>query len=426
MLAYAGAAIVLAVGSRIPEWGFHVVLVTGSVLITRAVLLSGEAVSFYAVWFIWIGLYSFYFFGRRAAAAQIAFVSALYAFTLFEYPPGSSVARWLTTVATLLVAGGFIDTLVHRARRQAQLAARAAGSLARLAAAAHELAALTDPAEARVVLCRSAAAVTGARNAALWEVHDDVLVVTAHVGEAPEPARIPLGDRSAQPARALAAGERIASSTRLWQPIVREDAAGAVLALDFDSHGAFEDGSATSLTSLLATETLITLDRLELLERLAAIARTDELTGLLNRRAWEERAPVEIERARREGTPVCAVMLDLDRFKAYNDRRGHQAGDRLLKEAAAAWGRELRSTDVLARYGGEEFALLLPGCLADQAQATVDRVRAATPEGQACSAGIAAWDGAESAFELLGRADAALYAAKRAGRDRSEWAAGPA
>jgi diguanylate cyclase (GGDEF)-like protein len=112
-------------------------------------------------------------------------------------------------------------------------------------------------------------------------------------------------------------------------------------------------------------------------------------------------------------------MLDLDHFKEFNDDHGHQAGDRFLKQAAAAWGSELRGTDFLARYGGEEFALALPGCTPGQAMEVAERVRAATPEGETCSIGIASWDGEEEAPDLLGRADAALYEAKRSGRNVS-------
>jgi diguanylate cyclase (GGDEF)-like protein len=151
---------------------------------------------------------------------------------------------------------------------------------------------------------------------------------------------------------------------------------------------------------------------------LERLARTDELTGLPNRRDWEERLPAELARAARADQPVCVAMLDLDLFKDYNDRRGHQAGDRLLSQAATAWAAVLRRYDVLARYGGEEFSLLLPDVDLDDGVALVERLRAATPDGETCSAGVAAWDGSEDAPSLVGRADAALYEAKRAGRDR--------
>jgi diguanylate cyclase (GGDEF)-like protein len=110
-------------------------------------------------------------------------------------------------------------------------------------------------------------------------------------------------------------------------------------------------------------------------------------------------------------------MLDLDFFKNYNDQRGHQAGDRLLKQSAAAWVSELRASDTLARYGGEEFSVALPGCTLVNAKDIVERLRAAMPGDQTVSAGVACWNGCETAEELVGRADAALYEAKRMGRD---------
>jgi len=109
-------------------------------------------------------------------------------------------------------------------------------------------------------------------------------------------------------------------------------------------------------------------------------------------------------------------MVDLDKFKRYNDTHGHQAGDELLAAAATAWRPELRATDTLARYGGEEFALLLPHCDTDTAEAIVARLLGAVPGGQTASCGIAEWDGDESAEALTSRADAALYMAKRGGR----------
>jgi diguanylate cyclase (GGDEF)-like protein len=154
-----------------------------------------------------------------------------------------------------------------------------------------------------------------------------------------------------------------------------------------------------------------------LVSRLEGLARTDPLTGVPNRRVWEAELPRELERARRAGTPLCVAMIDLDNFKGYNDRFGHQAGDRLLKEAASAWRAQVRSTDLLARYGGEEFVLLLPACAVEDAVRIIERLRAVTPQ-VTCSIGISSWDFQESASELLERADQALYLAKAEGRDR--------
>ncbi|MDQ6816230.1 MAG: sensor domain-containing diguanylate cyclase [Actinomycetota bacterium] len=160
-------------------------------------------------------------------------------------------------------------------------------------------------------------------------------------------------------------------------------------------------------------------ERQELLEHAEAVARTDPLTGLANRRAWEEELQREIARARRSQHRLAVVMLDLDHFKEFNDKHGHQAGDELLREAAANWRMALRISDVVARYGGDEFGLLLPDCPAYYAEGVLERIRAVTPGGCGCSAGIAYWDGAETAEAMVARADAALYAAKQAGRDQA-------
>ena len=152
--------------------------------------------------------------------------------------------------------------------------------------------------------------------------------------------------------------------------------------------------------------------------QLSQLSRVDELTGLPNRRAWSAEVPVAIERARRDRVELSIALLDLDHFKRFNDEFGHQAGDRLLKGAAAAWLAQLRAVDQLARYGGEEFIVLLPGATAELATGVLERLRGATPAGQTFSAGVATWDGTETSEDLIARADQALYQAKDAGRDR--------
>jgi diguanylate cyclase (GGDEF)-like protein len=159
--------------------------------------------------------------------------------------------------------------------------------------------------------------------------------------------------------------------------------------------------------------------RSELLRKLERLALTDELTGLANRRAWQQSLERELARARRQHEHLCVAMLDVDHFKHFNDTHGHQAGDRLLREIAQTWRAQLRASDILARYGGEEFALVSPVWPLTAATAVLARVRAATPRGQTCSAGLAVFSGSESADELVARADAALYEAKAQGRDRT-------
>jgi diguanylate cyclase (GGDEF)-like protein len=261
-------------------------LLGGTAVITRAVYLSMEPDSFYVFFYVWVGLFAFFFFGRSWGVAQLAAVGAAYAWLLIRLDAASPVALWLTLTATLAVAGLVIAELVERVRSYA-----------------------------------------------------------AH-------------------------------------------------------------------TATIASE------RAELLAKLEQVARTDDLTGLPNRRAWNVELEKEIARAERDEQQLCVGMIDLDGFKEYNDDHGHQAGDRLLKQMAATWRARLRLTDVLARYGGEEFVLALPGCELEDALGLVERLRAATPGEQTCSVGLAVWDREEGASALVGRADAALYAAKAAGRDR--------
>jgi diguanylate cyclase (GGDEF)-like protein len=155
------------------------------------------------------------------------------------------------------------------------------------------------------------------------------------------------------------------------------------------------------------------------LGQLDQLAHEDGLTGVLNRRALDERLPVELSRALRSGSKLTVVMIDLDHFKRFNDKRGHGAGDELLRGAAQAWRRQLRPTDLLARYGGEEFTLVLPACDSPQALQLIERLRPLVPEMQTFSAGVATLEPGESDEELLRRADQALMQAKRGGRNRS-------
>jgi diguanylate cyclase (GGDEF)-like protein len=169
---------------------------------------------------------------------------------------------------------------------------------------------------------------------------------------------------------------------------------------------------------MLSGEFASALTRIDLHDRLESAARTDTLSGLPNRRAWDDELPQQLARARRFGYDLCVALLDLDGLKVLNDAQGHLAGDALLRATARAWSAELRAVDFLVRWGGDEFALILPGCALEDATATLERMRSVMPDGARTSAGLACWDGVESDAALVARADEALYEAKRAGRDR--------
>jgi diguanylate cyclase (GGDEF)-like protein len=152
--------------------------------------------------------------------------------------------------------------------------------------------------------------------------------------------------------------------------------------------------------------------------KLSDLARSDELTGLHNRRSWNFELARACTVAESERQQLAIALIDLDHFKDYNDSFGHPAGDRLLRAAADCWKAELRPGEVLARYGGEEFAMLVPGAGVEQAVRRVDALRTRTPGGQTFSAGVALWTPDADPEQTVADADTALYEAKRGGRDR--------
>jgi diguanylate cyclase (GGDEF)-like protein len=206
------------------------------------------------------------------------------------------------------------------------------------------------------------------------------------------------------------AGACARTATRFWAEVV--------ITAIYDADGEVE--AFGKLTRDLTPVKQAEEQRAQALALLEATASIDSLTGLANRRAWDESLEREVYRADREGTPLCIGVLDLDHFKRFNDRHGHRGGDQFLRRCAVVWRGALRATDVLARWGGEEFGLCLPRTHLDEAVTIIERLRLLTPDGQTCSAGVASWQVGEAGHEVFGRADRALYEAKAAGRDRTE------
>jgi diguanylate cyclase (GGDEF)-like protein len=179
--------------------------------------------------------------------------------------------------------------------------------------------------------------------------------------------------------------------------------------------------------SVVAAVVLMLLHRNRLLiDQLADDARTDALTGVFNRRGFDERARIELARARRDRDAIAVVTFDIDFFKRVNDEWGHQIGDMVLARLGAILKAEARDLDVVARFGGEEFVVLLPSCDSACAEVFATRIRAvlaaqdpgALPTVRV-SAGVTASIAPEDLNTLLRAADAAMYEAKRAGRDRT-------
>ena len=163
-------------------------------------------------------------------------------------------------------------------------------------------------------------------------------------------------------------------------------------------------------------------------------ARVDSLTGALNHGAMIARLEEEIDRARRYRTGLAALIIDLDDFKAINDRWGHATGDSVLRQVATLLRAEFRAHDQVARYGGDEFVVLLPHAAGPRAEIAARRalrrlrdIHVVTDEGReplSASIGLAEWAEPETPHELLAKADQALLAGKRAGKDQLRLATG--
>jgi diguanylate cyclase (GGDEF)-like protein len=170
--------------------------------------------------------------------------------------------------------------------------------------------------------------------------------------------------------------------------------------------------------------TALALRNARLLDEIERLATRDSLTGLANRRLFDESLRREAARSQRLGSPLSLLVLDVDHFKQVNDSYGHQTGDDVLCDVADALVTNTKNFDVAARYGGDEFVVLLPGCSREDAIGVAQRVRneIARQVGEApvtISGGIATMpDNAADAERLMAAADAALYEAKRTGRDR--------
>jgi diguanylate cyclase (GGDEF)-like protein len=189
------------------------------------------------------------------------------------------------------------------------------------------------------------------------------------------------------------------------------------------------------LAVTVAEDMALALANLRLRETLRSQAIRDPLTGLFNRRYMEETLDRELKRSTRTGSPIAVIMMDLDHFKDYNDTFGHNAGDELLSALGNLVKSEIRGEDIACRYGGEEFLLIIPGTSMEVGMERAELLRLAVKEMHVhqgglkpitLSLGVAVYPiHGGTGLDLILAADAALYQAKRAGRDRVIAAANP-
>jgi diguanylate cyclase (GGDEF)-like protein/PAS domain S-box-containing protein len=395
-LAVVGVACWL-LASSLPGALVHL-LIAGTVLTTGLVIWeSGVAVGQYGTIFIWATLVTAYFFSRQVAAMHLAWLLIVYAGALAAvggtagYSP---VTRWIFSAVSLTVVMLFINSLVAR-RQRADTRARHFFDLS------HDLLCTMDT-QGRCIEVNAA-----------WQ---------RQLGYRPDELR---GKRLLDLTHPEDHSHATREALQVFSGGVSDSLETRVKAKDGSWHwlrtsSVFEpdEGLVYARSADVTERKAIQVEREALIDEVQMLARSDALTGLPNRRALDDQLPRDMARSLRAESPLCLAIIDIDHFKLYNDTHGHLAGDAVLRDCASAWDAALRGEDTILRFGGEEFLVVLPNCGPLDAVDIVERLRAATPEEQTCSAGLALWRPGESVDELVARADIALYAAKEAGRDR--------
>jgi diguanylate cyclase (GGDEF)-like protein len=243
-----------------------------------------------------------------------------------------------------------------------------------------------------------------------------------------ERATVLVGDTDRDPRRPVLPWQGGAHGTVLAVPLLHQDACAGVLAFFRPARDAFPPDEVRLLESV-AGQAATALENASLHQAMVRLSQTDALTGVHNRRSLFARLEMERERCERFDHPVALALVDVDEFRRLNEAAGHAAGDEILRRVARTLSATVRKVDLVARYGGEEFAVVLPGADGAAALAAGEKLRAAVAaEGLphangvrgriTISVGVAAWPADGRDVEaLIDAADAALYAAKRAGRD---------
>ena len=237
------------------------------------------------------------------------------------------------------------------------------------------------------------------------------------------------GHDEALVAQAFEPGTAVRSAALL--PLIRQGLLIGSLHFGSRDPERYDAVSGTKFLDRLSAIAAIAIESMLNRERLRRAGMTDGLTGVHNRRYFDHRSLIEFSQAVRHRYPLACLFLDIDHFKAVNDRHGHPAGDEVLRQVGGLILRSLRTGDLAARYGGEEFVVLLPRTDLAGAREVAERIRLmvqeapfVTPDGRTISATLSAGLAmlpaeAKSFAELLGAADRAVYAAKRAGRNRT-------
>lgn len=239
-------------------------------------------------------------------------------------------------------------------------------------------------------------------------------------------ATVLVADTATDARRPVLPWQQAAHGTILCVPMMHADGCAGVLAFFRPRADAFPPDE-VRLLEAVASHATVALENARLHQKMVRLSQTDALTGVHNRRSLFARLEMEADRCERFDHSMAVALVDVDRFKAYNEAHGHAAGDAILRRVAGVLAGAVRKVDLVARHGGEEFAVLLPRADRAAALAAAEKLRAAVAAADipgvagakvTISAGVAVWpDDARELSTLMDCADAALYAAKRAGRD---------
>lgn len=367
----------------------------------------------------------------RAAEERIlgAVIAGLLLFGVVAYLLGRSIVGTLgqlVEAANAIAQGRFGDRVEVRGRDEF---AELGGAFNHMAA---ELEARLEELETERARVRGATARFGE---ALMAAHDPEQLIRIVVESAVEATGATGGAVIGQHGELARAGDPDAAGDRITLPLRADSSDFGSLVLVSSSF----DPDQVETAASLASQVVVALENARLHRLVEQQALVDALTGLANRRSLEETLLSEFARAVRFGDSFCVVMADLDNFKRVNDRHGHAAGDRVLEVFAAVLGDTVRDSDVAGRWGGEEFALVLTGTseeggahLAERARAGIAARPVRLQDGSqivvTASFGVASYPEHRQLGDLLAAADAALYEAKRKGRDQvvvSSESAGP-
>lgn len=396
----------------LPGGAIHSLTAFGTLLITVVVAYGGEWAQNFTVFYLWMVVYAAAFFGPAAWLAHLGLTAVGYALAAVGHPEQAALIAFVPVVAgPAVVLGGF--TLVVSSRRR-----DTARRLLECVAISGEL--VNDTPGDTDVLGVICAGTRGACDAAgvllLVPAADDRWELAAAAGEHPVDIAL-LGDL-ASPEEGLSlvrvATARGGAGSRLLVGLHHSEMRVGMLVVEWDSVVARVSDVVACLVRAYAEQAAAALAYHSVHSTLTALARTDPLTGLANRRAFRSALEAAARHAQRTGELLSVVMFDFNRFKEFNDSHGHAAGDLLLTGVATGWCERLRGRDVLARLGGDEFALLLPDTDTDGAAALAAAMCDAMPSSPVtCSAGVATWDGHETLDALLDDTDKHLYLAKR-------------